>query len=264
MEEWEWFSENGAPWSEYQDDIQLVVIENGVTNISNYAFVDCYNLTSVTIPASVTSIGEGAFSWCDSLTSVEIPNGVTTIGVEAFSCCTSLTNITISASVTSIGESAFCDCYSLEAVYYDGTQSDWSAISIGSDNENLTQATIYFADGTTGGGKVCGDNLTWSLDEDGTLTISGTGAMWDFSYDWVEDYYDEETDETYYTLETDIPWYERYITTVIIEDGVTSIGNYAFTEQYDLESVSISGTVTSIGESAFCDCYSLEAVYYDG
>ncbi|MCD8382486.1 MAG: leucine-rich repeat domain-containing protein, partial [Clostridiales bacterium] len=220
MEEWEYYSESGSPWYDCSSDIKSVVIEEGVTNISSGAFEDCYNLISVTIANSVTSIGEQAFLYCESLTSITIGNSVTSIGGYAFCCCTSLSSVTIPASVTSIGEGAFDSCDFLEMVYYGGTQSDWSAISIGSYNDYLTQAIIYFADGTTGGGKVCGDNLTWSLDDDGTLTISGTGAMWDFSYDSVEDYYDEETDETYYTLETDIPWYGRYFTSVVIEDGV--------------------------------------------
>jgi len=87
-----------------------------VTSIGYYAFYDCDDLTSVTIPNSVTSIGSCAFMSCYDLTSVIIPNSVTSIGSGAFSDCARLTSITISNSVTSISSSAFEGCYSLTSV----------------------------------------------------------------------------------------------------------------------------------------------------
>jgi hypothetical protein len=95
-------------------------------------------------------------------------------------------------------------------------------------------ATIFAqdAEGT------CGDNLTWRL-SNGTLTISGTGDMTDYSYNY--------------------PWPSN-IETVIIEDGVTSIGNRAFGECEYLTSVRIANSVTSIGEAAFIWCESLTTV----
>jgi hypothetical protein len=93
------------------------------------------------------------------------------------------------------------------------------------------------------GGK-CGENLTWILSE-GTLTISGTGAMSNYS-------------------SSNVPWYSyrNSIKTVIIEDGVTSIGNDAFVGYgyANLTSVTIGNSVTSIGNYAFCECYNLTLV----
>ena len=60
-------------------------IKQGTLTIADYAFGDCYNLTSVTIPDSVTSIGRGTFSGCSLLTSITIPDSVTSIGVFSFS-----------------------------------------------------------------------------------------------------------------------------------------------------------------------------------
>ena len=85
----------------------------------------------------------------------------------------------------------------------------------------------------------CGDNLTWTLDGDGVLTISGNGAMENWSY-------------------FDSPWYERSnIVTVIINDGVTSIGSFAFRACKNLTSVTIPHSVTSIENQAFLFCESL-------
>ena len=96
-----------TPWSYQRNNIQKVVINNGVTNIGNYAFSECTKLNSIIIPNSVTYIGDRAFNGCSSLTSVNIPNSVTSIGGYAFNGCSSLTSITIPNSVTSIGLNAF-------------------------------------------------------------------------------------------------------------------------------------------------------------
>lgn len=88
----------------------------GATSISERAFQECKNLTSVTIPNSVTSIGNSAFRGCTSLASVTIGNGVISIENNAFYDCSSLTSITIPDSVTSIGGYAFNKCSSLSSV----------------------------------------------------------------------------------------------------------------------------------------------------
>ncbi len=102
----------------------------------------------------------------------------------------------------------------------------------------LTSIGTLFAESGT-----CGEKLTWNL-TDGVLTISGTGAMTDYNYF------------------TNAPWYDyrSSITSVIIEDGVTSIGNFAFRYCRSLTSVTIPNSVTSIGKEAFYDCRSLTSV----
>lgn len=87
-----------------------------LTSIGGYAFEECPNLTSFTIPNGVTTIGESAFMGCPSLASVTIPASVETIDDYAFSLCTGLTSITIPNSVTSIGKEAFSQCENLATV----------------------------------------------------------------------------------------------------------------------------------------------------
>ena len=91
----------------------------------------------------------------------------------------------------------------------------------------------------------CGYNLiTWVLTEDGTLTISGSGNMKDYSSSSVA------------------PWYSNRtkILSVVVEPGVESVGNYAFYACLKLASVSLPGGVKSVGQSAFQDCAKLTAV----
>ena len=105
-----------APWRGKRDQIKKAVIETGVTNIVEDAFIYCSALTSVEIPNSVTSIDNGAFYNCSALTSVEIPNSVTSIGNYAFFQCSALTSVNMPGGVISIGNYAFIYCTSLTSV----------------------------------------------------------------------------------------------------------------------------------------------------
>ena len=97
-------------------DLTSVTIPNSVTSIGYAAFSVCSGLTSVTIPNSVTSIGRSTFYGCSGLTSITIPNSVTTIGISAFSSCSGLTSVTIPNSVTSIESTAFYGCSGLTSI----------------------------------------------------------------------------------------------------------------------------------------------------
>ena len=94
----------------------VIPADGSVTSIREYAFDNCYRLTSITIPNSVESIGDCAFSYCRGLTSITIPNSVKSIGESAFSGCSSLTSVTIGNSVKSIGASAFRYCSRLTSI----------------------------------------------------------------------------------------------------------------------------------------------------
>ena len=224
--------------------LKSITISNSVTNIGNHAFDGCYYLTSVTIPNGVTAIGERMFYNCTRLASVTIPGSVTSIGSSAFSGCDALTSVTIPSSVTSIGWDAFCCCDSLTDIYYGGYGVDWLA-AVDGYNYALENATVvHFKEDLYGRG-ACGENVSWVMTLDGTLTISGTGEMADYS-----------------GSDNFVPWFaaKKYIQSVVIESGVTNIGNNAFDGCYNLTSVTIPGSVTSIGWGAFWDCDALTSV----
>ena len=101
-----------------------ILIPDGVTRISQSAYLDCDGLTSVTIPESVTAIGEYAFAGCNGLTSVTIPESVTSIGESAFESCENLNSVIILNP----------KCRIDEYVYGNGltfcNSSDWDGLSI--------------------------------------------------------------------------------------------------------------------------------------
>ena len=245
------------------------VIPNSVTSIGYMAFNGCTGLKSVTIPNSVTSIGDYAFYSCTGLTSVTIPNSVTSIGYMAFNGCTGLKSITIPNSVIKIEYKAFSCKYltnvfclattipetSSDALDFDianatlhvpavavesyRTTAPWSnfgtIVAIEKNEENK-----YFVDLGS-----CGDSITCTIDiAENKLFINGTGEMYDFDY------------------KNNAPWYNyrEYISSVSINDGVTTIGNDAFRGCSGLTSVTIPNSVTSIGDYAFYSCTGLTSV----
>ena len=125
-------------------DIRTIVIEDGVTSIGDFAFLECTNLTEVTMADSVTSIGEASLSHCFALTELTIGNGVTTIGIHAFNSNREMTHVTIPSSVTFIDKAAFSIMPKLGNVYYLGSESSWNNITIDIGNDCLTDASIHF------------------------------------------------------------------------------------------------------------------------
>ena len=251
-----------SPWVDYRSMIRSIEIGSGVTRIGAWAFEDT-NITSLTIPGSVTAIGdygvngnrylaeltlqpglknigENAFSWSKRLTTLTIPDGVTTIGAEAFASCvgwlpktetdTGLTTVTIPGSVTSIGKNAFADCTLLATVNFDGTQEQWNAA--GGKNAGVPSSAAFHCVTVAASGK-CGTGVKWSLASNGVLTITGTGkgVMTDYQ-------------------PGSAPWAAKTVTQVVIGEGVTHVGNYAFAEM-DITRVTLPESLTSIGHHAF-------------
>lgn len=152
-------------WQKYNQQIKKVIINSGVTSISEVAFEACFNLTEVelcdtitsieekaffvcedlkkiTLPKQLTEISHAAFQGCKSLTSVVIPPNVTKIDDSAFAYCENMESVSIPAGVNTIGEWAFRNCSALKEVYYGGDAAQWRAISIAEHNDPLLDAQL--------------------------------------------------------------------------------------------------------------------------
>ena len=277
------------------NSLTSITIPDGVTSIGSFAFYSCSSLTSITIPDGVTSIGTAAFSYCSNLKSITIPDSVTSIGMNAFSKSFNLTTISLSCK-SSLKRSDFRD--QADLVSYtshilkktaakavtcteNGNKEYWTCEHCGkyflSDDTNpetakaveqsefiipalnhknaITREPTETAPGYSGD-LYCPDcdtvlytywkedNLTWTLYADGTLNISGTGAMKDYN-----------------STDNPSPAYKNLnVKKVVIEDGVTSIGKYAFWYCRNLTSITIPDGVTSIGRAAFDNCHSLTSI----
>ena len=263
----------------YCRSLTSITIPDRVTSIGNLAFYDCSGLTSITIPDSVTSIGKDAFSSCTKLKTISL-SCKSTLKKSDFGEQANLVSYTNQHTLTKTAAKAptctedgnkeywtceHCGKYFLSDDTNPETakaveQSETIIPALNHKNAELRNASeptetspgysgdLYCPDcdkvvekGYTYWNE---DNLTWKLDADGTLNISGTGAMKDY------DYFDNRS-----------PVYgNSSVKKVVIEDGVTSIGKYAFCNCTSLIRITIPDSVTSIEFAAFNNCSSLTSI----
>ena len=213
-----------------------------VTTIDDCAFEFCYGLTSVTIPKSVTSIGGSAFYGCYGLTSITIPNSVTSIGNSTFEGCSDLTSVHISNSVTSIGERTFFNCSSLTSVTIPN-----SVTSIGNyafyDCSGLTSVTI--------------PNSVTSI---GNYAFYGCGGLTSVHITDLEAWCNTSFSDNPLNYAHHLYMNGEEIKDLVIPNGVTSIGQSAFSGCSNFTSVTIPNSVASIGDFAFSGCSGLTSV----
>ena len=279
------------------DNLTDVTLQDGVKSIGDATFIWCNNLTNIVLPNSITSIGDWAFKECTSLTSIKIPSSVTSIH-DPFYNCFSLKTISLDCDSplkrTDFGKQADLVSYTPHTLIKteakpvtddeSGNKEYWTCSHCGkyflSDDTNPETATavelseiiicnhknaeLRNASEPTetspgySGDLYCPDcdkvvekgytywiedNLTWKLYEDGTLNISGTGAMKDY-----------DSDDSPATQKKDS------VKKVVIEDDVTSIGNYAFSGCSSLTDITLPSNVTSIKSCAFYKCSQLASI----
>ena len=232
-------------WYAFDDCSSLtsVTIPNSVTSIGRYAFYNCSSLTSITIGNSVTTIGDAAFYECSSLTSITIPNSVTSIGYEAFSGCSSLTSITIPEGVTSIGSSTFGDCTSLTSI-----SIPESVTSIGYRAfygcSSLTSITIPNSVTSIGN-----DAFYYCIFVKENFINNSVLNAEEHNY-WGAKIVDTEIDGLLIRNDTVIDCRPN-VTSVIIPEGVTSIGYQAFSGCSSLTSISLPYNIPVAKQSSF-------------
>lgn len=243
-------------------NLESATIPSRVLRINNNTFRDCKALRSVVIGKRVTAIGGGAFYGCAALSSVEIPNSVITIEGEAFRECTSLTAVNIPNSVTSIGGAAFDGCTRLSDLTIGNgvaTIESWAF----SGCQSLTEVII--PEGVTYIGGYAFHNCNNLTSVTIPTTLSEVGE-WAFDCGNLADIHISDLSAwcriSFTNNSTTNPLYcgenlylnGKLVTDLIIPEGVTSIGNYAFYDCNCLTSVTIPNSVTAIGKEAFYGC----------
>ncbi len=235
---------NLAPWWNYEalgmltsfgnfkleGELKKVVIQDGVTNVSNYALFFLPAATQITLPESVTSIGRYGIALCsklngislpravtaigdfglagNSFTAVSLPDGLQALGRGAFDACASLSGMTLPAAITAVPDKCFNDCTKLLTVDYKG-----EVTAIGERAfegcKSLTKAPIPAA-----------------VTALGNSAFNGCIALTD----------------------------------VTLPAGVTAVPDACFQDCTALADMKLPGTVTSVGHNAFTGCKALKDV----
>jgi len=273
-----------------------VIIPEKVTSIDQYAFTDCYDLAYISIPNSVTRIEkivslsdsryneykgglylgneENPYLWLMRVKSkeiekLEIHEDCKHIYGSALSACSKIKEVVIPESVVSIDENTFSDCVNIETLTFNtdaiGTEfagmknlttinagDSVSKISSGAfadcplKNINIPES-VDVADDIAVMHGTCSEEVSWSYNLlTKTLTISGEGDI-----------------PAYTALgETVSPWsvYSDEIETVIVEEGITNMGEYAFYGSENIKTAVIPSTCNKYGQSTFAYCSNMTSL----
>ena len=264
---------------EHSSEIKSVVIESGVTTISERAFNDCREIKSIIIPDTVTLIGEDAFHYNASLESITVsednpcysaednvlfnkdktelmlyslgkpdtdytvPNSVTTIDMYAFAGSSYLNTIQIPETVLFIGEQAFRSCYSLTAINVDENNPAYSSVDGVFFNKAQTEL-ISFPREKRIDEYIVPDSVT-RISSRSFCVCNGVKSI--VIPDTVTEIGKEAFDNTY------------TIKTVRLPSNISSIDG-VFRLCYSLKTIIIPSSVTNIGEDTFYDCFGLTSV----
>ena len=247
-------------------------IPNGVSSIGESAFYGCSNLKEVRLPGSIISIGDSAFYGCRGIENIEIPEGIISIGRSAFGN-TALRKVSLPDTLLSIGDNAFEQWTNRVEII----EIPDSVISIGENITNDLTVWILEADSQAHryaeehqqryllNGEPSNVSTEYKISEQwdisdaqngsiiaklsrdtNTLTISGTGEMMSFGSSSREAWFGADC--------------ENFIQNVIVEEGVTRIGNYAFKGCTNLQTITMPNSLTQIGSYAFSECSGLNNI----
>ena len=259
----------------YPSAMGNITIPDNVTSIGGSAFYCCESLINITIPDSVTSIGTSVFAWCDNLTEVTMGNNVTSIGGSAFYYCESLTNIRIPEGVTSINNSTFEGCKSLTSIiipdsvtsigsdaFYNCSNLIYNkynnCLYLGSDNNpHLALMDFEYSSNITS----CEISTNTKVIADGAFSYCNNLTNINVSED--NENYSSSGAILFNKDKTKLIAYPSAMGDITIPDGVTSIGNHAFSGCSSLTSVTIPDNVTTIGSDAFYGCSNLTSVTFE-
>lgn len=284
-------SNSNIPWRYYRKYIKTIIIDDGITLISNFAFAECSSLESVTIGNGIDYIGEQTFYKCTSLISISFSNNIQIISINAFHDCCSLSSINLPSSLTKISNSAFENCSSLkslilpdklETINYEAFKdcSSLEYLSIGRNLESLFYANI----------QGCISLKTIDVNENNQYLKSIDGVLFTIESNIILTKYPACKKEETYEIPNDVYSIDKYafessvfLKKIIIPnsvnildefsffkcnvleivdtgDGITTIKSYAFGKCSSLMSLTLGCNINSINNDPFLDCFNVTFV----
>ena len=276
--------ETKIPWDSYREEIQDLVIEEGVTDINSNYFCGLINITSVTLPSTMKKIGGYAFENCQNLESVILNEGLETISGRAFSECVSLKTIHLPASLTQLGNNAFVGCalsFTVDEAH--AVYSTIDGVLFNKDKTTLLQYKRGNTEYSVPQGVTSIEEYAFykcaaltNVEIPNSVTTIGNYAFSDCtgltsveipnSVTFINDAFYGCTGLTSIEIPSSVTSMDGAfsdctgLTSVKIQDSVTTIGTDAFSGCTGLESIEIPSSVTTIGTNAFSGCTGLESI----
>lgn len=203
-----------------------------VVGIEDYAFKDCPELTSVSLPPTITSIGSSAFSGCTNLKYINLPDVLSSIGSNVFYNCGKLDSIKLPVNITYVNSYMFYNCASLSSVIF---------------GENTLSISSYAFYGCK--------NLT-------SIAIpEGVSSIGDNAFSECSNLKDVTVGNNVSTIGKYCFYNCSNLKNITLGNKVTSIGNYCFSNCVELEKLKLTDNITTLGTYAFQNCYKLSDVY---
>ena len=230
--------ENNVPMPAFENKaLSAVNFGNRVEVIPDYAFSNCTNLKTFTIPASVRSIGYKAFFGCKSLQAVTIPEGVTSISGLAFADCNGLVNIVFNARRCT-GASKIENGQTFSAFH---NSKSIKNVTIGADVEMLPDYLFF---GCTSLNTI---NIPQKVKTIGNNTFAGCTNLTTINYDA------ERCEET-------LAFNGSAVINLVIGANVKSIPNFAFVDCMRLNDFILPASLENIGKYAFKSCANIKKI----
>lgn len=243
--------------------IEKVTIDKAITRIGTFAFAECYRLKEIILPDTLTTIHSSAFENCYSLDNVTVPSSVSALTDSIFKKCLSLRRISLPRSMKSIQISSFSLCPLIEEINYGGTVAEWKSISSGVSFKNHGSIKIKCIDGEVEHSAPNKTSILFSMESvpgKDEYSIVGIGGCTDTELIISTEYSGKKV-----TSIGANAFCEKYIHTVHIKDGITSIGECAFMDTRSTNYIRIPKSVTEIGPYALYNFRSYPCVtLYDG
>lgn len=283
--------ENEIPWYKHRKKIRSVVISEGITSIGRSSFYNCEYLETVKISSTVTAIGDEAFRNCKRLKNIKSDAKIISIGTAAFKECQSLEKFALSEGLEIISKETFYGCNNIkvitipESVKMIDRYAFWSCDNLvcvtvlnpdlniiparfpkktlivahaGSESEKFAKIRKYAFEPLLSEYSEtiaeplnecveegnCGNNCTYKRYSNGDLIISGYGDM-----DNYKSYLSK-------------PWRNKagLVKRVVVENGITSIGSFAFCAMENVKEITIPDSVKVINEGGISNLLSLEEI----
>lgn len=237
--------------------ITSVKLPQGIKKLGKSAFNGCVQLVSVTLSEGIPEIGENTFRDCEKLESIIIPSTVKSIGKNAFKNCSALKEIIIPEGVESIGETAFIDCSSLSKVSLPATITSvgLKAFFNTSDLDLIMPASAGFCLSRMNKNlnvKVFGSYTTEQIAEFGNAMKAMTNGL------LVSLDISDATGSG--VIGTKSFYSNTHLTKVILPKDITKIEERAFSRSDFLKEVILPEGLLEIEEDAFLNCEALTSI----